>query len=173
MMIILLRFIDICLFKAGPADVPASAWLMRLSLLGYFILSVIVNAFEHGFLISLLASCVEIVFFLFVVNLLLRFRGLTNRYLQTVTALAGTSCCIALVALPVMALFHFFAGGEDVRVTVLAVWLMILLTIWSLAVTSHIFKQALAIKQGTAFVIAVSYVILLIMIIRVVITGVA
>jgi hypothetical protein len=71
-----------------------------------------------------------------------------------------------------MALFYFFAGGEDVRVTVLAAWLMVLLTLWSVAVTSHIFKQALAIKQGTAFIIAVTYVILLIMIIRVVITGV-
>jgi len=51
--------------------------------------------------------------------------------------------------------------------------LMILLTLWSLAVTSHIFKQALAIKQGTAMVIAVAYVILLMTVIRFVLTGVA
>ncbi len=170
---IILRFIDICMFKAGPADIPASAWLMKLSLLCYFILSLLINTFEYGFLVSFLASIIEIVFVLFVVNILLQFRGLTNRYFQTVAAIAGTSSCIGIVALPVMMLFHFFEGSEDVRVTVLAAWLMILLTLWSLAVTGHIFKQALAIKQGTAIVIAVAYVILLMTVIRFVITGVA
>ena len=172
-MVIVLRFIDICVFKASPADIPISAWLMKLSLLCYFVLSLLINSFEYGLLISSLASVVEIVFVLLVINILLQSRGLTHRYLQTVTAIAGTSSCISIIALPVMMLFYFFEGSEDVRVTVLAAWLMILLTLWSLAVTSHIFKQALAIKQGTAMVIAVAYVILLMTVIRFVLTGVA
>jgi hypothetical protein len=173
MMIILLRFIDICIFKAGPADIPASGWLMKLSILCYFVISLLVNTFEHGLLANFLASVVEITFVLLAVKVLLQFRGLANRYLQTVTAIAGTSCCIGIVALPILGIFHFFAGAEDVRVTVLSVWLMILLTIWSLAVTSHIFEQSLAIKKGTAMVITIAYAIILIMVIRFVIIGVA
>lgn len=172
-MVIVLRFLEICFFKAGPADIPASTWLLKFSLLGYFMISVVVNSFENGFFISISGAIVEVLVLLIVMNVLLQLTRYSHRFQQAVTAMAGTSCCIGIIALPVMLLFHFLAGGVDVRITVLSVWLMILLMLWNLAVTTHIFKQAMSLSTAAAVTTTVIYTVIMIFAVRIVITGLA
>lgn len=172
-MVIILKFFEICFFKASPADIPASSWLMKLTVLAYLVVSMLVNSFENSFFISLSGALTEVLVLLITMHLLLLLTRFPHRYQQTVTAMAGTSCCIGIIALPVMALFHFLAGGVDVRITVLAVWLMILLMLWNLAVTMHIFKQAMSLSSGAALVTTVLYTAILIFAVRIVLTGLA
>ena len=172
-MIIVLRFLEICFFRAGPADIPASSWLMKLTILSYFLISVIVNSFENGFFVSLSGALTEVLVLLISVNVLLKLTRYPHRFQQTITAMAGTSCCIGVIALPVMLLFHLLAGGVDVRITVLSIWLMILLMLWNLAVTMHIFKQAMSLSSGAALAATVLYTVILVFAVRIVITGLA
>lgn len=172
-MVIVLRFLEICFFKAGPADIPASSWLMKLTVLSYFVVSLVVNSFENGFFVATAGALTEVVILLIIMHLFLQFARVPNRFQQTVTAMAGTSCCIGIIALPIMALFHFLAGGVDVRITVLSIWLMILLMLWNLAVTMHIFKQAMSLSSGAALVTTVLYTAVLVFAVRMVITGLA
>jgi uncharacterized membrane protein len=83
------RFIEICFFKASPADIPNSHWLMKISLLVYLIINVILTRIENNWDVSLFSSLTDMVVMMIVAWLLLQFRGFTGRYQQTVTAMAG------------------------------------------------------------------------------------
>ena len=171
-MIIIQRFFEICFFKASPADVPASGWLMKLCLLTYFCLSLFVNSLEYGAFVSFVGSLCEILVLLLLVHLYLQLTGFAHRYLQTVTAMAGCAACISIVGTPLVLAFHFFAGGEDVRITVLTVWLMMLLMFWNIAVNVHIFKQAMNMKTSSAVLASLTYSIVLTMAVRFTLAGV-
>ncbi len=168
---IAMRFIDICLFKAGPADVPSSHWLLKLTLLIYFILGVAASRLDSAWDVSLFTSLIDVLVMMAFVWLLLSFRGLQARYKQTLTAMAGTGSCIGIVGIPVLVLFYQMS--EQDRLYNYAMLLLIAVMFWSLMVTSHIFRTALEIKPSLAAVLTLAYTILSLLAVGLAISGVA
>lgn len=168
---LILRFIDICLFKSGPADIPASHWLFKLSLIIYFIIGVIVSRVDSNWEISLFTSLIDLVVMIAFTAILLKSRGMLNRYQQTVTAMAGAGSCLGIVAIPVLVLFN--SVSEQVQTSSLVMLLVIALMLWSLMITAHIFRQALEIKAGTAVMITIIYTILSLIAVGLTLSGLA
>ena len=168
---IAMRFIDICLFKAGPADVPSSHWLLKLTLLAYFILGVIVSRLDSAWDVSLFTSLADVLVMMVFVWLILSFRGLQKRYKQTLTAMAGAGSCIGFVGIPIVMLFN--QVSEQERLSNYTMLLMIAVMFWSLMVTAHIFRFALEIKPGMAAMLTLAYTILSLIVVALVISGVA
>lgn len=168
---IAMRFIDICLFKAGPADVPSSHWLLKLTLLVYFILGVIVSRLDGAWDVSLFISLADMLVMMVFVWLILSFRGLQKRYKQTLTAMAGAGSCIGIVGIPIVMLFN--QVSEQERLSNYTMLLMIAVMFWSLMVTAHIFRFALEIKPGMAAMLTLAYTILSLIVVALVISGVA
>ncbi|NQZ53605.1 MAG: hypothetical protein HRT93_05045 [Piscirickettsiaceae bacterium] len=168
---IAMRFIDICLFKAGPADVPSSHWLLKLTLLVYFILGVIVSRLDSAWDVSLFTSLADVLVMMVFVWLILSFRGLQKRYKQTLTAMAGAGSCIGIVGIPIVMLFN--QVSEQERLSNYTMLLMIAVMFWSLMVTAHIFRFALEIKPGMAAMLTLAYTILSLIVVALVISGVA
>lgn len=149
-------FFEICLFRRGPQDVPASAVLLRLSVLLYLAAGVILLAVDGSPLwqsaakalldFGLLAGMTWVV---------LRWRGHQGRFAQTLTALAGTGALLALVALPVVYWLHAGAAAGQVDALAALAWFAIL--IWSLAVIGHILRHALEVALAAAILLAVAY----------------
>jgi hypothetical protein len=168
---IAMRFIDICLFKAGPADVPSSHWLLKLTLLVYFILGVIVSRLDSAWDVSLFTSLADVLVMMVFIWLILSFRGLQKRYKQTLTAMAGVGSCIGIVGIPIVMLFN--QVSEQERLSNYTMLLMIAVMFWSLMVTAHIFRFALEIKPGMAAMLTLAYTILSLIVVALVISGVA
>jgi hypothetical protein len=168
---IAMRFVEICLFKAGPEDVPSSHWLLKITLLIYFMVGVAISRIDAAWDISLFTSLTDMLVMIVVTGLLLQFRGFKSRFQQTITAMAGAGSCLGIVGIPVVLLFN--QVSEQERLSSYAMLLMIALMFWSLMVTAHIFRRSLDIKPGIAAVLTIAYTILSLLAVGLVISGVA
>ncbi len=167
------RFLDICFLRAGPQDLPSSSWLMKLSLLIYFAVATLSQLIEYSLPISLAAAVAELFLLLLIVGLLLRVRGFSSRFKQTITAMAGSGVLISLVALP---LVHLAAGisPENMNLVDSAIMTLIMFVLlWSLMVTAHIFRNALEIKAGMAVALTVVYTIAMMVVVGAAMSGAA
>lgn len=163
-------FFNICRFKAGPADVPNSHGLLKITLLVYFMLGVGINRVDVNWQVSLFASLADTLMMVLVIWILLNIRGLQARYLQTVTAMAGTGCFLAIIGLPIYLSFHQVSEPEQASSFTLL--LMVALMFWSLMVMAHIFRQALDIKPGAAAALTIGYTVLSLIAVGLLISGI-
>ncbi len=167
---IAMRFVEICLFKAGPEDVPSSHWLLKITLLIYFMVGVVISRIDSAWDASLFTSLTDMLVMIVVIGLLLQFRGFKSRFQQTLTAMAGTGSCLGIVGIPVVLLFH--QVNEQERLSSYAMLLMIAVMFWSLMVTAHIFRRSLDIKPGVAAMLTIAYTIVSLISVGLVLSGV-
>jgi len=170
-MILLQRFFQICLFRAGPADLPASHWFMKLVCLIYFCVGTLVSCVDYDWQVSLISSFADTMLMVLVCWSLLSLRGLTDRFNQTLTAMAGTGSLLGIIGLPVFVLFR--QVEQQGQLTSLVLLLVLVIVFWSLFVTAHIFRNALNVKPGTAAILTVAYTILSLIVVGVAMSGVA
>lgn len=70
-MTVILRLIDICLFRAGPEDLPARSGLLQWSLLAYLLVGIAINLLDTNWTLSLTVSLADLIILLAFVWLLL------------------------------------------------------------------------------------------------------
>jgi hypothetical protein len=167
------RFLDICFLKAGPQDLPNSTWLMKFSLVVYFALAVISQLLEYSLSMSLVAAIAELILMMLIVAILLQLRGYSERFNQTVTAMAGTGTIISLIALPLVNLASGISPDQMTFTDNVIMVLIMTVLLWSLMVTAHIFRNALEIKVGLAVALTVVYTIALMLVVGTAMSGAA
>jgi hypothetical protein len=150
-------FLDICFLRRGPQDVPASNALLGLTLAFYCTAGLLVFTVHGTFSMAVIQSVADVILLGGVAWLLLRFKGLLARFLQTFTALAGTGAVLGFIAWPVVAWLAREAEGEGVGIANLV---FLALFGWSLVVMTHILREALEVSRGVAIMVVVSYLIL-------------
>ena len=165
------QFVNCCLFRVGPADMPASRSLLKITLLSYFVISVIINRLESNWNLSLLISLADILFMITIIALLLKFRSYQARYLQTLIAMAGTSCFFAIIGFPIMWWFYQIEAAT-ISNSLVMIFIVILL-FWHLMVMTHIFRQSLEVKAGTAAILSVTTAIMSLVVTGLIMSGVA
>lgn len=168
---IILRYIDLCRLKAGPADMPASNKLLKLTLLVYFLLGVIISRIDSTWNVSVISSLADTLFMIAAIGVVLHLKGLAARYQQTLMALAGAGIILDLIGLPLMLWLNQIDKLE--QGTSVALLLMIALMFWSLMIIAHIFRQALDIKAGSAAMITIIYTAMSIVVLGLTLSGVA
>ena len=147
---------DICLFRAGPQDLPFSpALALRLSavLVGLGVLGSVIQGVaddELALRIGLMLA--------FLVGppwLLLRLRGHAPRFVQTLSALAGVGVLYNIVALPLLLALagRREALGSDPGLALVA-WVLLALTLWRVLVAGHVWRQALDLRPGVGAMLA-------------------
>ena len=145
---LLTRLAAIVMLRLGPQDLPAG----RATMLVCIALYVMVTALSLGLreidnnplLVILIAIAVPLV----AAWLLLKWRKLTARYEQTVSALFGTSALLSAISTP----FSQMAGNQPSAPLAL---FLLLIFFWSFAVDAHIWRHALAIAFSSALALAV------------------
>jgi hypothetical protein len=168
---IISRFIDLCLFRANPSDLPASPSLLKITLLSYFTLGVIINQLDATWLTSLFVSLADVLIMVMVAYLLLNYRGFQARYTQTLTALAGTGCCISIIGFPI--LWQFYQLDSEKQAVSFLLLLLVALLLWSLMITAQIFRYSLDVKPGTATMITIIYIIISMVVTGLIMSGAA
>lgn len=152
-------FFDMCLLKEKPQDLPNSLFLLQLLAFSNFLVNVVINiaVMPPGAALYLALVALALVYGL--TRLLLSLFNVSSRLRQTLIAIFGTELVIAI---PAVVLRYWFealdaAGGQsDV-----AVLLWMLIFIWSLVVTAHIFRHSLGKPFGVCVAVSVTYTIII------------
>jgi hypothetical protein len=149
-------FVELCLLRKGPQDLPASSALFGLALGADLVVGVII-ALSAGISagIGLTRGGVEIALMLMLLYLALHFTGRLPRFTQTATALLGAGALIGLAAALPVAMLP--AAGEGEPQPALAVLLFLGLIVWSVLVTGHILRHTFGLTLGQGAVIALAY----------------
>ena len=149
---------ELCLLRRTPQELPASGYLLGVSLCCYGLVSVLVSSQSYAFNRALLLAGVDLgLLFVFVCSLLY-LQNRTARINQTLSALAGSGSLMGLIALPLMLAAGPDAVTEPVPPLLVSLWLLLLL--WNLFVMAHIIRHALSSSFAIGFGISLLYALL-------------
>ncbi|MGH8247296.1 MAG: hypothetical protein ACREUU_12800 [Gammaproteobacteria bacterium] len=145
-------FLDICRLRRAPQDVPASRELFWLTLAGYTLSAIALIAIDQPMRTALAAGFAETVVLAAAIYAMLSLVGVTSRWLQTMTAIAGTGLLFSLLSAPLF--FFRSAVQSDADVQSAIDLLMLLVLVWNLAVVAHILRHALSFPYVAALLLA-------------------
>ena len=156
MLAIIHFFIDLCLLRRAPQDLPASPVIFALVVAASTFGSMLL-AFSAGekAVIGLLQGLLDIGFTLALLYAILRLVDKPARVLQTATALIGVDTLIGLVALLPLSLAA--SADETSGLLVLAGFLFLGLVVWGVLATAHILRHAFEIRLMQGVFLAIAY----------------
>ena len=162
---LLFYFIDLCLLKARPQDLPASPVVLWLILpLNVLVGVALVGNTFGGLDKAMLAAMLDMVLLLLWVWLLLAFKRHPGRFTQSATALLGSTTLVGVLLIPLQLLV---GDGSDVGpLAAMAGTLLFLLMIWLLVMVTYIFRHTLEVGIALAFGLALTYFVVTNVIIR-------
>lgn len=151
-------FVRICLLNANPQDLPASAVLLGICVSAYLLITAFMVMPIYGLSLSFQEAIVEIVLLLAYTQAALRIGAHPERYMQTVSALAGTGVIIGMLALPLAYSLYKSTvyGGANAPI----LFAYILVFAWLLVVYGHIYRHALSTGLFTGVLVGLGYIIL-------------
>ena len=148
-------WIDICLLRAAPQDLPASRVLPVLALACYMLVSFVVSLSFYTGAEAFQVTVTDLGLLLVLVPGLLYLRGKTPRINQTLSALAGCGCLLGLLALPLVRFLGQDVPVGEVPLVLSVFWLC--LFVWNLLVVAHIMRHALSTSLAVGIGVAVMY----------------
>lgn len=149
-------FINICLLRAKPQDVPASNTLMLLVM----VIAVVSGMFgagslQGGVVAALMVGLLDVSLTLILLRLFLTMLGLSSRLMQTATALFGTGVILNLLSLPLLWLIN--TSEEHSANQSLGGLLYLLLLGWSLVIMGHILRHSFKLHFSVGLLMAIGY----------------
>jgi hypothetical protein len=149
-------FIDLCLLRRAPQDLPASQLLFTLvaglGLLGSLLLA---RTAGEPPAVGLLQGLLDLGFMLALLHTALRLLDKSARFLQTATALIGADTLIGFLALFPLTLAA--SADEQSGLLVLAGLLFLALVVWSVLVSAHILRHAFEVGLMAGVFVAIAY----------------
>jgi hypothetical protein len=134
-------FVQIALLKRGPQDLPASVFLLVVTVIGYAVVVVVVSSVLPPANAWSLPLLVYILFTLAWYVGMLRLLGRPERTVQTITAVFGLQAVVAPPMIVSQWLLRRFGQDSDWQLPVTVSGLV--LVIWLIAALSHVVKAAL------------------------------
>ena len=131
-------FWNICLFRQGPEDIPASTFLLRLIITFYLIANGIILLLQSGGPTMLVQLPMQLILVMTFFWGLLYFYHKRERYPQTICAVLGCDVVISLCALP--SLIWIITTQSQGWPNIVLLGIMV----WQLAVMGHILQRAIA-----------------------------
>jgi hypothetical protein len=150
-------FLDICLFRKGPQDVPSSLALLKLCLLGYGLSGLLVLLPTTPAPVAILQILLDLALLAGLLHLALWLRRHPRRFEQTLSALTGIGTLIGLLALPPT--IWIVGQGSDGNIELPSLLLLVLM-VWSIAIMAHILRHALEIPIWAGTLYALGYTLL-------------
>lgn len=146
-------FWEICTFKKGPEDVPASLPLLLILLTANIILELLLGLSVYSFLQSLLLSLISFLTLLVLSYLWLLLYKHSPRLLQTMIAFTGVNLLTNLMVF--LPLTLSWRAGMMIDTSFALINLLALVGI--LSIYAHIFRRALSVSFFLGFALALTY----------------
>jgi hypothetical protein len=152
---LLVLFLEICLLRKGPQDVPSSPFLVAVTaLLGLVTGVIALRGSFGGAWQAFLAQLIDLLLLTLLVFAGLRFLGRPGRLYQALAAFFGCGVLINLATLVAMGLAP---PGDGAAVEGPGAMLYLFVVIWALVVTAHIVRHTFEIAFLGGVAIAVAY----------------
>ena len=149
-------FLQIALLRKPPQELPSSELLLGLVLAGHLLLGLVLYLFQYPIHNAIAAAAAGTAMLCALSYTLLYMNGVKNRFIQTLSALAGTDILIGLISIPIVTL----------GTTGPASLLYLLVLAWNLTVAGHILRHALSVTALQGFVFALIFFMATIMVMR-------
>jgi len=139
----LMTFINLCLLRANPQDLPAASTLTVMALLAYTLVSVGLSFSDLGLGRAALWAVLDTGVLAILTHSALLLRRFPERFYQTLTALMGSGALLGLLAWPIVALQNVTA--------------QLIMLVWNLAVVAHILRHALSVPLALGIIVSLGY----------------
>jgi len=149
-------FFDICCFRKGPQDVPASHELLILSLVAYAVGSFLLALTTQTVAVALFSGVIDMGMLAGLCYLLLVLWRYPDRWLQATTALSGTGLIFSIAAIPLSVLLAGMSRNDPMTLVIFL--FVISLLVWNIGVIAHIMKHALSSSFALGVLAALFYI---------------
>ncbi|MGR8948095.1 MAG: hypothetical protein ACU84Q_08625 [Gammaproteobacteria bacterium] len=152
----LLRFFfEMCLLKKNPQQSPNSTFLLRLLVLSNIAINFLINVATTPFPVALILAVLAIILVYGFTSTLLWTLKYSARARQTLTSIFGTDLIIAGPAIGLRYWLQWLQ--ESGQQSEIAILLWVVVFIWNLIVTAHIFRHAIDKPFGIGVIAAIGY----------------
>ncbi len=151
------HFLNIMLLRARPQDLPGQPVVLWIAVTAAFVSGFAGFLFVYDFSAALGRSMLSVLIPGIAVWLLLRIRRLQHRFNQTFAALCGSAAVINAIAFPFMP--YLFNAGADAQAGTWLIVLTLLIDIWSVVITAHIFRHALDIGFASGISLSIALIL--------------
>ncbi len=148
-------FVQLCLLRIGPQDLPASLVLLGLALVAHTLTGIVVSLMFLPTGAALASGLVGTTLICILTLSALYVQRLRERVCQTLTAMAGAIALIDVTGIPILGWLEDVqrSGGNPGTPTLL----LLLLTAWSLTVQGHILRSALSTRFIVGLTLAIFF----------------
>ena len=163
-------FVELCLLRRPPQDLPASEFLLGIVLVADLLVGMLVGLTAGlSWWVSLLQGMVEILLTLAALYAALTQFKRRARFVQASTAFLGSGALLGLVALLPLSLNP--TGSEETDLAALGAFLLLALVVWGILVTGHILRHTFSITLGQGAAVAVAFEILTVTFVTILFSG--
>lgn len=147
MLDLLTRLVFVVALRLGPQDLPSGSRVL-VACLGLYALVTGISLIDSSREIHpLMLLAIAMALPLALSWIVLKWRGLTARWEQTVSALFGSSAVLSIISLPL----NLLSGEQPPAPLALA---LLVIFFWSFAVDAHIWRHALNVAYSTGLALA-------------------
>ena len=144
-------FLDLCLLRANPQDLPSSNRLLGIALVAHLAANVLTGIGEANLENALIAGAMDTLLLVALTHTGLMLRNLRERARQVLTALAGSGALIGVCIWVTFAVFEVLTPY---------VWVRRLFLLWFIGVYGHVLRHSFNVTLGVGLLFATGYVLL-------------
>ncbi len=160
-------FVDLCLLRSKPQQLPASSVLLALTLIANVGIGLLLAAkVGYGIDVAWIASLLDSVMLLAFLYGVLVLKKSTPRFVQGGTALMGSMALLNLIAIPLLSLMTPSGEAQPGSQSALLALFIPLMWIWSMVVIGHILRHVLSTTLAQGIGLGVIYTLFSIMVLR-------
>lgn len=149
-------FVDICLFRLGPQQLPHSVPLLGMVILADSVIGIVFVSIGRNINEAVPIVIISLGLVVLLLKLLLTVTNHQDRFVQTLTAIAGTGFLFSLVAGPVLSwAYHLREINDDNGLQVL---LYYFIAFWNIGVLGHILRHAVSMMLPVGIGLAILHV---------------
>jgi hypothetical protein len=148
-------FLNLCLIKAGPRDVPDSNNVLRIVFIAYFVSGTILISSEAVLFDAAVQAFIEAVLVGLFVYGLVNFFSVPQRFNQSIIAIYGSGALITTVSIPFIFWMQSLFNNDQ---TTGAVGLVVFLIVcWSFMVMAYIIRETIQKNLTTSLLLTFCY----------------
>jgi len=155
---LLQKFVQIALLRAVPQELPGLSMVLWIAIASVFITSLAGLLFAYPFADALMRCVAAIAIPAAIIYAALRIKRISSRFMQCYAAICGASAFVYVVALPLMP--TFFNASVNTFSGKLIVVIILLLDVWMLLITAHIFKHTFDVGMATGVSLALGLMVI-------------
>ncbi|PHS73656.1 MAG: hypothetical protein COB22_00145 [Cycloclasticus sp.] len=149
-------FINICLIKKGPRDIPESTTLLQTTFIAYLLSGMVLLSSANSIGEATVQALIETVLLGVFTYFLVVFFAFPHRFNQSVTAIYGSGALITSISIPfVFWLEALSKNGEQAGIAGLVVFLIVF---WGFIVMANIIRETIQKQLSICLLLTFCYV---------------